>query len=174
MAFWPFHDVEFSLVTSYFISVNEWSRASTFAGKSMCFKMYLKIYRPRKTLGHNPSMGVAYSSLWAPDWNDFILLPTKQTDFHEKGFALDLPLKARVSEIWKWLTLSSVTYTMTNCQKIQPTVDIRYTNFKNGTKAKLIILWLVVQSCTYQIGTKIRPSVKWTVTGDLKWLDWDL
>lgn len=24
-----------------------------------------------------------------------------------------------------------------------------------------------------QIGTKIRPSVKWTVTGDLKWLDWD-
>ena len=24
-----------------------------------------------------------------------------------------------------------------------------------------------------QIGAKIRPSVKWTVTGDLKWLDWD-
>ena len=65
----------------------------------------------------------------------FILLLTKQTDFHEKGFALDLPLKARVSEIWKWLTLSSVTYTMT-CQKIQPTVDIRYTNFKNGRKSK--------------------------------------
>ena len=65
----------------------------------------------------------------------FILLPTKQTDFHEKGFALDLPLKARVSEIWKWLTLSSVNYTMT-CQKIQPTVDIRYTNFKNGRKSK--------------------------------------
>ena len=65
----------------------------------------------------------------------FILLLTKQTDFHEKGFALDLPLKARVSEIWKWLTLSSVNYTMT-CQKIQPTVDIRYTNFKNGRKSK--------------------------------------
>ena len=65
----------------------------------------------------------------------FILLLTKQTDFHEKGFALDLPLKARVSEIWKWLTLSSVTYTMT-CQKIQPTVDIRYTNFQNGRKSK--------------------------------------
>ena len=65
----------------------------------------------------------------------FILLLTKQTDFHEKGFALDLPLKTRVSEIWKWLTLSSVTYIMT-CQKIQPTVDIRYTNFKNGRKSK--------------------------------------
>ena len=69
----------------------------------------------------------------------FILLPTKQTDFHEKSFALDLPLKARVSEIWKWLTLSSVTYTMT-CQKIQPTVDIRYTNFKNGRKSKIYYL----------------------------------
>ena len=71
----------------------------------------------------------------------FILLPTKQTDFHEKGFALDLPLKARVSEIWKWLTSSSVTYTMT-CQKIQPTVDIRYTNFKNGTKSKTYYLMI--------------------------------
>ena len=25
----------------------------------------------------------------------------------------------------------------------------------------------------HQIGNKFRPSVKWTVTGDLKWLDWD-
>ena len=71
----------------------------------------------------------------------FILLLTKQTDFHEKGFALDLPLKARVSEIWKWLTLSSVTYTMT-CQKIQPTVDIRCTNFKNGRKSKTYYLMI--------------------------------
>ena len=71
----------------------------------------------------------------------FILLLTKQTDFHEKGFALDLPLKARVSEIWKWLTLSSVTYIMT-CQKIQPTVDIRYTNFKNGRKSKTYYLMI--------------------------------
>ena len=71
----------------------------------------------------------------------FILLLTKQTDFHEKGFALDLPLKARVSEIWKWLTSSSVTYTMT-CQKIQPTVDIRYTNFKNGRKSKTYYLMI--------------------------------
>ena len=71
----------------------------------------------------------------------FILLLTKQTDFHEKGFTLDLPLKARVSEIWKWLTLSSVTYIMT-CQKIQPTVDIRYTNFKNGRKSKTYYLMI--------------------------------
>ena len=71
----------------------------------------------------------------------FILLLTKQTDFHEKGFALDLPLKARVSEIWKWLTLSSVTYIMT-CQKIQPTVDIRYINFKNGRKSKTYYLMI--------------------------------
>ena len=65
----------------------------------------------------------------------FILRPTNQTHFQQKGFALDLPLKARVSEIWKWLTLSSVTYTMTS-QKIQPIGDIRYTNFKNGRKSK--------------------------------------
>ena len=71
----------------------------------------------------------------------FILRPTNQTHFHEKGFALDLPLKARVSEIWKWLTLSSVTYTMTS-QKIQPTVDIRYTNFKNGRKGKTYYLMI--------------------------------
>ena len=88
-----------------------------------------------KTLGHNPSMGVAYSSLWAPDWNDFYSPTYKTNWFSWEGFALDLPLKARVSEIWKWLTLSSVNYTMT-CQKIQPTVDIRYTNFKNGRKSK--------------------------------------
>ena len=33
-----------------------------------------------KTLEHNPSMGVAYSSLWAPDWIDFYS-PTYKTNW---------------------------------------------------------------------------------------------
>ena len=94
-----------------------------------------------------------------------MLSPTyNQTHFHGKGFALDLPLKARVSEIWKWPTLSSVTYTMTY-QEIQQSVDITYTNFKNGRKSKTYYLMI---GCPELHLIKLAPKSDQVLSGLLQ------